>query len=147
MADPDQLMAMVKGTPLAALLDPAAPAQRAGVLSSLNLIADSMELLPEWEHKRTTFATREWRIERKRWVFLTSSAGYREKSFAASFGVARPADPAYARSLRGRTCEAGLVCARRARVLEQAAAAPHGSDRKPQVRQSRRTRFPGTQSA
>ena len=79
MADPDQLMSMVKGTPLAALLDPAAPAQRAGVHSSLNLIADSMELLPEWEHKRTTFATREWRIDRKRWVFLTSSAGYREK--------------------------------------------------------------------
>ena len=79
MADPDQLTAMVKGTPLAALLDPAAPAQRAGVLSSLNLIADSMELLPEWEHKRTTFATREWRIERKRWVFLTSSPGDREK--------------------------------------------------------------------
>ncbi len=79
MADPDQLMAMVKGTPLAALLDPAAPAQRAGVLSSLNLIADGMELLPEWEHTRTTFATREWRIERKRWVFLTSSAAYREK--------------------------------------------------------------------
>lgn len=78
MADPDQLMAMVKGTPLAALLDPAAPAQRAGVLSSLNLIADSMELLPEWEHTRTTFATREWTVERKRWVFLSSSAGYRE---------------------------------------------------------------------
>jgi hypothetical protein len=80
MADPGQLAAMVKGTPLAALLDPAAPAQRAGVLSSLNLIADSLELLPEWyDANGKTFATAEWKTERKRWVFLTSSSAYREK--------------------------------------------------------------------
>jgi hypothetical protein len=48
MADPDQMARMVKGTPLAALIDSAAPAQRAGVLSSLNMVADSLELLPEW---------------------------------------------------------------------------------------------------
>lgn len=79
MADPSYIEAAVKGTPLAALLDPGAPAQRAGVLSSLNMIADSLELLPEWEHTRKTFATAEWYTERKRWVFLTSSAAYREK--------------------------------------------------------------------
>jgi hypothetical protein len=79
MADPDQMARMVKGTPLAALIDPAAPAQRAGVLSSLNMVADSLELLPEWEHMRPTFSTAEWHTERKRWVFLTSSLGYREK--------------------------------------------------------------------
>jgi len=79
MTDPDQMAAMVTGTPLAALIDPAAPAQRAGVLSSLNMIADSLELLPEWEHTRPTFATAEWYTERKRWVFLTSSPGSREK--------------------------------------------------------------------
>ncbi len=79
MAAPDQMAAMVKGTPLAALLDPAAPAQRAGVLSSLNMVADSLELLPEWEHTKPTFATAEWYTGRKRWVFLTSSPAYREK--------------------------------------------------------------------
>ena len=79
MADPSYIEASVKGTPLAALLDPGAPAQRAGVLSSLNMVADSLELLPEWEHTRKTFATAEWYTERKRWVFLTSSAAYREK--------------------------------------------------------------------
>jgi hypothetical protein len=79
MADPSQMEFMVKGTPLAALLDPAAPAQRAGVLSSLNMVADSLELLPEWEHTRPTFSTDEWYTERKRWVFLTSSPAYREK--------------------------------------------------------------------
>jgi hypothetical protein len=79
MSDPSQMEFMVKGTPLAALIDPAAPAQRAGVLSSLNMVADSLNLLPEWEHTRPTFSTAEWHTERKRWVFLTSSPGYREK--------------------------------------------------------------------
>lgn len=79
MADPESIEAAVKGTPLAALLDPSAPAQRAGVLSSLNMVADSLELLPEWEHTRRTFATAEWYTERKRWVFLTSAAAYRQR--------------------------------------------------------------------
>jgi type IV secretory pathway TraG/TraD family ATPase VirD4 len=80
MADPDQMARMVKGTPLAALIDSAAPAQRAGVLSSLNMVADSLELLPEWDEAHgKTFSTDEWYTERKRWVFLTSSPAYREK--------------------------------------------------------------------
>ncbi|WP_263385434.1 type IV secretion system DNA-binding domain-containing protein [Granulicella arctica] len=79
MSNPSQIEASVKGTPLAALLDPAAPAQRSGVLASLNMVADSLELLPEWEHTRPTFATAEWYDERKRWVFLTSQSSYREK--------------------------------------------------------------------
>jgi hypothetical protein len=79
MADPAWIELKVKGTPLAALLDPGAPAQRAGVLSSLNMVADCLELLPEWEHTRPTFATSEWNTERKRWVFLTSQPAYREK--------------------------------------------------------------------
>jgi len=39
MAEPEMMAAMVKGTPLAALLDPAAPPQRAGVIASLNMVA------------------------------------------------------------------------------------------------------------
>ncbi len=38
-----------------------------------------MQQSPEWEHDRETFATAEWRSGRTRWVFLTSSAAYREK--------------------------------------------------------------------
>jgi Type IV secretion-system coupling protein DNA-binding domain len=79
MADPSRIEAAVKGTPLAALLDSGAPAQRAGVLASLNMVADSLELLPEWEHTRPTFATAEWYTARKRWVFLTSTPVYRAK--------------------------------------------------------------------
>jgi hypothetical protein len=80
MSDPDQIASRVKGTPLAALIDPTAPAQRAGVISSLNLVADSLELLPEYSGLYgNTFSTAEWEIQRKRWVFLTSNPGYREK--------------------------------------------------------------------
>jgi hypothetical protein len=74
------MAAMVKGTPLAALLDPAAPPQRAGVIASMNMVADSLESLPEYDDAQgKTFSTAEWYTERKRWVFLTSSADYREK--------------------------------------------------------------------
>jgi len=79
MAEPSRIEFAVKGTPLAALLDSGAPAQRAGVLASLNMVADSLELLPEWEHTRPTFATAEWYTSRRRWVFLTSTPAYRAK--------------------------------------------------------------------
>src|ERR1700722_15965496 len=79
MADPSRIEEAVKGTPIAVLLDSGAPAQRAGVLASLNMVADSLELLPEWEHTRPTFATAEWYTARKRWVFLTSTPAYRAK--------------------------------------------------------------------
>jgi Type IV secretion-system coupling protein DNA-binding domain len=79
MAEPSRIEFAVKGTPLAALLDAGAPAQRAGVLASLKMVADSLELLPEWEHTRPTFATAGWYTERKRWVFLTSTPAYRAK--------------------------------------------------------------------
>ncbi len=80
MSDPEAVAAMVKGTPLAAYLDPGAPAQRAGILSSMNMVADSLELLPQYaEHNDPKFATSAWISDRKRWVFLTSNSGYREK--------------------------------------------------------------------
>jgi len=79
MSDPDQIASRVKGTPLAALIDPTAPAQRAGVISSLNMVADSLELLPEHRDDGNIFSTAEWHIQRKRWVFLTSNPGYRER--------------------------------------------------------------------
>jgi hypothetical protein len=80
MSDPEEIASRVKGTPLAALIDPTAPAQRAGVISSLNMVADSLELLPEYSDAHgKTFSTAEWHTKRKRWVFLTSNPGYREK--------------------------------------------------------------------
>jgi hypothetical protein len=46
----------------------------------MNMVADSLELLPEYSNALgKSFSTAEWYKERKRWVFMTSSADYREK--------------------------------------------------------------------
>ncbi|WP_255424323.1 type IV secretion system DNA-binding domain-containing protein [Acidipila sp. EB88] len=46
MSDPEEIERRLAGSPQAAYLDRKAGPQRAGVLSSLNMIADSLDLLP-----------------------------------------------------------------------------------------------------
>lgn len=60
MSDPFEIEKRLEGTPQAAYLDKAAGPQRAGVLASLNMIADSLALLPEKDDKRESFATERW---------------------------------------------------------------------------------------
>ncbi len=79
MSDPSEIEKRLEGTPQAAYLDRAAGPQRAGVLASLNMIADSLALLPEKEEKREFFATERWGFLRTRWVFLTSKPSMRER--------------------------------------------------------------------
>ncbi|MGA3047468.1 MAG: type IV secretion system DNA-binding domain-containing protein [Terracidiphilus sp.] len=79
MSNPVEIERMVKGTPYAAFLDPGAPAQRGGVLSSFNMIAESLEQLPSREGSRTVFSSGGWNVERRQWVFLTSRPASRQK--------------------------------------------------------------------
>jgi Type IV secretion-system coupling protein DNA-binding domain len=79
MSNSDQIEAMAKGTPYAALLDPGAPAQRGGVLSSFNMIAESLELLPPQDDARPVYSSGRWNAERRQWIFLTSSPASRQK--------------------------------------------------------------------
>ncbi len=79
MSDPAEIEKRLEGTPQAAYLDKAAGPQRAGVLASLNMIADSLALLPEKDEKRDWFATERWGYMRTRWVFLTSKPSMRER--------------------------------------------------------------------
>ena len=79
MADPARIDERLYGTPQAAYLDPKAGPQRAGVLASLNMIADSLDLLPEKSDNRGYFTTGKWKFERTRWVFLTSKPSMRER--------------------------------------------------------------------
>ncbi len=79
MSDPSEIEKRLEGTPQAAYLDKAAGPQRAGVLASLNMIADSLALLPEEDEKREHFATEQWAFFRTRWVFLTSKPSVRER--------------------------------------------------------------------
>ena len=46
----------------------------------MNMVADNLESPPEYDDAQgRAFSTAEWYTERKQWVFLTSSADYREK--------------------------------------------------------------------
>ena len=79
MANPAEIEKRLEGTPQAAYLDKTAGPQRAGVLASLNMIADSLHLLPKKEEAKEWFSTGKWRFERTRWVFLTSRPALRER--------------------------------------------------------------------
>lgn len=79
MSDPAEIEKRLAGTPQAAYLDRKAGPQRAGVLSSMNMIADSLDLLPETAEGRHWFTTEKWKWERTRWVFLTSRPALRER--------------------------------------------------------------------
>jgi len=52
---PGEIDKRVRGTELAALIDPRAPNQRTGVLGSLNMVADSFRLLPKREETSSTW--------------------------------------------------------------------------------------------
>lgn len=78
MSHPEEIDKRVRNTELAALIDPKAPQQRTGVLGSLNMVADSLRLLPtEAEGNRVWTAT-EWAEKRKGWIFITSRPALRD---------------------------------------------------------------------
>ena len=79
MSNPAEIDSRVKGTELEQIIAKGAQQQRAGVLASLGLIADSLRMLPTKEQTegRTWSATR-WSEKREGWIFITSQATERE---------------------------------------------------------------------
>jgi hypothetical protein len=69
----------VKGTQYAAMIDRQAPAQRSGVLASLNMVADSLKLLPAPKQAAGRWSAVEWSKTRRGWLFLTSTSETRER--------------------------------------------------------------------
>src|SRR5438445_8617223 len=69
----------VKGTEYAAMINRQAPAQRSGVLASLNMVADSLKLLPKEADTTKRWSAAAWANERKGWLFLTSTPATRER--------------------------------------------------------------------
>jgi hypothetical protein len=63
----------VKGTPYAAMIDRQAPAQRSGVLASLNMVADTLKLLPSERDTSHRWSAAAWSATRTGWLFLTST--------------------------------------------------------------------------
>jgi hypothetical protein len=63
----------VKGTEFAALIDKQAPHQRSGVLASLNMVADTMKLLPREKETSARWSARAWSYEGHQRLSITSS--------------------------------------------------------------------------
>jgi hypothetical protein len=78
MSNPDEIDRRLKGTEHAHLIDPRAHQQRAGVLASLGLVADSLRLLPKRDASNGIWTATEWAENRQGWIFLTSLPAERE---------------------------------------------------------------------
>lgn len=78
MSHPAEIDHRLKGTEHAHLIDSRAHQQRAGVLASLGLIADSLRLLPRRSESQGEWTATEWAEKRQGWIFLTSLPAERE---------------------------------------------------------------------
>ncbi len=72
LASDKELLARVEGTEMAFYIDQNAGPQRAGVLSSLGIVAKSFRLLPTKAAANGAWNARTWSKTRKGWVFITS---------------------------------------------------------------------------
>jgi type IV secretory pathway TraG/TraD family ATPase VirD4 len=61
------------GTAYATMIDRQAPAQRSGVLASLNMVADTLRLLPAECTTTRRWSAAAWSTARTGWLFLTST--------------------------------------------------------------------------
>jgi hypothetical protein len=78
MSNPEEIDRRLKGTEHAHLIDPRAHQQRAGVLGSLGLVADSLRLLPKKDEGNGAWTATEWAEKRQGWIFLSSLPAERE---------------------------------------------------------------------
>jgi type IV secretory pathway TraG/TraD family ATPase VirD4 len=69
----EELDRRVHGTPYASIIDRRAPAQRGGVLATLNMVADTLKLLPHASETARRWSASAWARERQGWIFLTST--------------------------------------------------------------------------
>lgn len=73
LGDEDELDRLLRGTPYAAISDRRAPPQRSGVLASLNMVADTLKLLPTEQEAAGRWSAVTWAQRRQGWLFLTST--------------------------------------------------------------------------
>ena len=69
----EELDRHVHGTPYASIIDRQAPAQRSGVLAALNMVADTLKLLPREPQTTRRWSASSWARDRRGWLFLTST--------------------------------------------------------------------------
>ncbi len=79
MSHPEEIDSRVKGTEYETIIDSQSPPQRNGVLGSLNMIADSLKLLPTEQSTNRSWSALEWSKDRRGWLFLTSTPETRKR--------------------------------------------------------------------
>lgn len=79
LSNPREIETRVRGTEMASMIDSKAGEQRAGVLSSLGLVADALRLLPPPVPNQPAWSTAKWAKNRAGWVFITSTHIDRDK--------------------------------------------------------------------
>jgi hypothetical protein len=79
MCHEEEIDNRVRGTEYAAMIDKQAPQQRSGVLASLNMVADTMKLLPKEKETSARWSARKWSEERRGWLFITSTPETRKR--------------------------------------------------------------------
>lgn len=79
MSHEEELDRLLKGTELATFIYRGAGPQRGGVLGALNMVADSLKLLPKQSDTKQRFTTEEWARQKSGWLFLTSIPRFRER--------------------------------------------------------------------
>ena len=79
MSREDEIDQLVRDTELAAFVYRGAGPQRGGVLGALNMVADSLKLLPKDNPGRQRWTAAEWSHDRRGWLFLTSVPRFRER--------------------------------------------------------------------
>ncbi len=78
MSDSKEIDQRVKGTPYEATVSHSAPAQREGVLATMNNVADTIAQLKTEKEAKEHWTAREWVKRRQGWIFLTSTPETRE---------------------------------------------------------------------
>jgi type IV secretory pathway TraG/TraD family ATPase VirD4 len=73
LTDADFLQDLLKKTGFAHTLSLDAPEQRSGVLASLNVVTDSLKVLPEEDDCRGRWSAAAWAPKRRGFIFLTST--------------------------------------------------------------------------
>jgi len=79
MSHEEELDRLLKGTELTTFIYRGAGPQRGGVLGALNMVADSLKLLPRESDTKQRWTTEEWARQNCGWIFLTSTPRFRER--------------------------------------------------------------------
>ena len=79
MIHEDELDKKLKGTELATFIYRGAGPQRGGVLGALNMVADSLKMLPRESDTQQRWTSVEWAHRQTGWIFITSTPRFRER--------------------------------------------------------------------